>query len=226
MERPILFNTEMVQAILSGRKTQTRRIIKQKYENADIEWFTNKYGTRLVYMQNDVPEPVYDTETGTTKHKMIACEEIKKPCNLGDILWVRETWFYGDILDDNEDIKERGIYLYRADKQRNDIDYELMKWSPSIHMPRKAARLFLKVISVKAERLQDMNFYDWKVDFCPDYVEQEKALASFTGHDYMVQSMKNLWDNIYLQQGYGWDTNPWVWVIEFGRMGCKDETES
>ena len=67
----------MVKAILEGKKTQTRRIIQQKYENADIEWFTNKYGTRLIYRQNDADEPITMPD-GTTRRKLVAIEEIKQ----------------------------------------------------------------------------------------------------------------------------------------------------
>ncbi|MDU4954010.1 MAG: hypothetical protein E6X21_17000, partial [Clostridium sp.] len=91
MEKPILFNTDMVRAILEGRKTCTRRVIKNKYDNADITFFENKYGKRLVYMQNDTPKDIIHEDGSRTCH-LKAYEEIKKPYEVGDILWVRETW--------------------------------------------------------------------------------------------------------------------------------------
>ena len=198
MEKPILFNTEMVKAILEGRKISTRRVVKQKYENTDIELFTNKYGTRLVEMQNDVPAPVYDSETNTTKHKMKACEEIKKPYQIGDILWVRETWLKAD-----------DGYHYKSDETissketRESYGY---KWKPSIHMPKDAARTFLKVTDVRAERLQDITELNAKQEGCflPSYKDGVLIGDSVT-------LFKIIWDNIYKN----WNENPWVWVIEF-----------
>lgn len=222
MEKPILFNTEMVQAILSGRKTQTRRIIKQKYENADIEWFTNKYGTRLVYAQNDVAEPVYDPETGTTKHKMRAIEEIKKPCNLGDILWVRETWKkYYKRVGEGENCYLKAFYGYKADENINvPSEFYDAQWKPSIHMPRAAARLFFKVTNVRVERLQDITEADALAEgikICPSggYV--------MPGNNYdkigLCHSSAEMAFRVGFEEIYP-DTNDntWVWVIEFERI--------
>lgn len=211
LEKPILFNTEMVQAILEGRKTQTRRIIKNKYENADIEWFTNKYGTHLVYMQNDVPEPVYNPETKTTRHKLRACEEIKPPYHVGDILWVRETWStqYDGIHDSNG----YGKYVYKADGTilDNSEGISSSRWYPSIHMPRTAARIFLKVTNVRVERIQDITEEECIKEGCG-----KEFYSCDYGGGYLdpKDNFMVTWDSIY----NNWLKNPWVWVIEFEKI--------
>lgn len=219
MEKPILFNTEMVKAILQGRKVQTRRIIKQKYENADIEFFTNKYGTRLVEMQNDVSAPVYDSITRTTKHKMKACEEIKNPYNVGDILYIRETWAIQSMSNSDKRIK----FMYKAIGNKDlEIRYvntdryeELLKyeskngWNPSLFMPKEAARIFLKITDIRAERIQEIteegSFKEGiTLEDLPEGASNYKAKDRF----------EYLWDSIYKS----WKENPWVWVIEFARV--------
>ncbi len=191
----ILFNTEMVRAILDGRKTCTRRIVKPQ--------ITAHYGAQC----------------------------IKPPYQPGDILYVRETWERFECWNCEGDErgncpkepkksvsdKACGCYMYRAtDEISGDA-----KWHPSIHMPKEAARIWLKVTNVRVERLQDIT---------EDGAEAEGAIDNRG----FIHSPENEYDRIYTAREhfigiwdrtikksdldiYGWDANPWVWVIEFER---------
>lgn len=175
-ERPILFSTEMVKAILEGRKTQTRRIMK--------------------------PQPFPDKESGYTyfDKKLLFDihtwrDEITCACRFkkGMILWVRETFLI-------ERSWHKDYYEYKADYSETMANE--VCWEPSIFMPRKAARIFLEVIDVRVERLNDITK--------PDIIEEgiDVPLNS-TG----IGSYAQLWEKI---NGEGsWDENPWVWVITF-----------
>lgn len=202
MEKPIIFNTEMVTAILEGRKTQTRRIIKNKYSNADITFFENKYGKRLVYQQNDAPGPVKNPD-GTTKYTLMAVEEVKKPYEVGDILYVRETWQ-----------EWTGGYAYKVggDYPQSNIG----KWKPSIHMPKDAARIFLKITDVRAERLQDISEEDAKLEGATkatfDFYFGKFSHGADT--DNYKDGFHELWNMCYAWPK-SWPNNPWVWVVEF-----------
>ena len=216
-EKPILFNTEMVKAILDGRKTQTRRLVK------------------------DIPlyEPYFTVDDGIA----FACDEDGEwhPAEAfsriqpGDVLWVRETW-----------AKDVGRYMYRANYSDTEKFYmngrEIkMVWRPSIHMPREAARLFLRVKGVQMERLQDMSEDDaiaegyrgcdakHPVIYYPDGIAEP---CWVTGHECIYEYWycnhtlqegfgRDIWDGTIKKadiQRYGWDANPWVWVIEFERL--------
>lgn len=132
--KPILFNTEMVRAILEGRKTVTRRVIKPRYRDDEYGWTVciNSY-THLV---DDV---AYTDGDGACTRSM------KPPYQVGDILYVRETWR-----------EYNGKYLFKANEPKEYDDYKTSpKWKPSIHMPKEAARIWLKVTDVRVERLQD-----------------------------------------------------------------------
>lgn len=215
--KPILFNTEMVQAILGGLKTETRRVVRQHYSNADLEMFTNKYGTRLVERQNDVPEPEsHVDEFGvkyTTRH-LTAIEECKAPYNHGDILWVRETWAAGCM----------GGYIYKAGHEYADMLAELHQWKPSIHMPREAARLFLRVACVRAERLQDIDVFGAMAEGCDGRCESPSSgcpgSLSIVTRNFSIEKFQTVWDRTIKspdRELYGWDANPWVWVVKFER---------
>lgn len=229
--KPILFNLEMVRAILDGRKTVTRRAVKPKYSNTDLVMFTNKYGTRLVEQQNDVPPPEEITAPDgqkVTRHHLVAMREIPTPYRPGDILWVRETWWKNYW-------HEYGTYFYRADGEEIDIPLitggtrkhgkaDGLKWHPSIHMPKEAARLFLRVTGVRVERLQDITTEQasaegsWLTKYaCPFSLIAEKYPEA---HSKGIAAFANLWDSTIKpadRDRYGWNANPWVWVIEFER---------
>ena len=235
---PMLFNTEMVQAIMAGRKTQTRRIVRKKYDNTDLVMFTNKYGTRLVERQNDAPPPRKYTDENGVRHTvthMVAQRELDPPCKLGDILWVRETW----CENKNPNSQNFGGYEYRADYE-GALCQDLITWSPSIHMPKKAARIFLRVKDVRVERLQSGFSKDGAaiMEFQKEGVEIgetcTECIAQY-GHPCCIDPDGNtecgeldnprydfsrLWDSTIKPADldkYGWNANPWVWVIEFER---------
>lgn len=185
--KPILFNTEMVRAILDGRKGATRRIVK-----------------------GFIPDDAVWGYTAFTPKGYISCrgtfadgygEKIfKLPCETGDILYVRETW------------KEapKGYYYYE-DWQKGDIA-DVTKWKPSIHMPKEAARIWLKVIDVRVERLQEITEVQAQAEGCNS--------GLLTGACTARGQFEDLWNSTVKKSDidrYGWDANSYVWVIEFER---------
>lgn len=192
--KPILFNTEMVRAILDGRKTCTRRLVKPQPDE--------KHTFPLGFV------------TDSTEKKEVGCfgfgineyggsiQYARPQCQLGDILYVRETWK-----------KAPNGYYYYEDWQRNDIA-DVTKWKPSIHMPKEAARIWLKVTDVRVERLQDITSEQIgregvEVEY-PHVLNGEEKRYAFS----------TLWNRTIKKSDidtYGWDANPWVWVIEFER---------
>lgn len=175
--KPILFNTDMVRAILDGRKTVTRRVVKFK-PGQNPQWTGYIPDGQVLYGSNNIPAA-------------------KAPYRAGDILYVRKTW---TMLV--------GSYLYRAD-QKTGMKHP-GKWLPSIHMPKEAARLFLRVTDVRAERLQDI-FKD------PPGPKNQVVREGFRyGCDFIAT-----WQNTMSRKDwpvYGWNANPLVWVIEFERV--------
>ncbi len=202
--KPILFSTPMIQAIIAGRKTQTRRIIKSKHESGMFE----------------VSKTLDGIVTGITsinwdeRPKNDFTNDIKPIAVAGDILWVRETWQDSQCFD-----YSMSGYQYKADKPASTHAEEYgIRWRPSIFMPKEAARIFLKVTNVRVERLQDISQLDAeqegvKIDdegmMCWDYLENR-----WLTHDGVPEkSFETLWQSI---NGIdSWDANPWVWVYEF-----------
>lgn len=187
--KPILFNTEMVKTILDGRKATTRRVIKPQPE---------PFGKALAYKDG-----IFSTLKALEK------EAHYRP---GDILYVRETFC---SAYDGE------AYFYFADKctnreQKKLLDYDDVCWRPSIHMPKEAARIFLKVTEVRAERLQDIT---------EDGANKEGyPFSKITGNK--LDDFAILWNSTVNKSDldhYGWSANPWVWVISFERTARPDE---
>ncbi|MEM8487407.1 MAG: hypothetical protein AAF564_17785 [Bacteroidota bacterium] len=226
-ERPILFNGEMVRAILDGRKTQTRRVMNPQWWDCEFgevmnghlvgpEMFTPGVIDREGELQ-PAKEDVYgvyseDGEFGA-----------KSPCGKpGDELWVRETFAYtyesalwpkvwqSDILSRHHKTNKDGqTVIYRADGEASPLTYE--KWRPSIHMTRWASRLQLRITDVRVERLQEISEEDARAEGV--------VIPSGEGILKPVTDAKTwfgvLWDSIYAERGLGWSVNPWVWVVDF-----------
>ena len=195
-ERPILFSGEMVRAILDGRKTQTRRVIKPQpkkamiYAACDSIWITK--GETFLPSQ-----PKWIAPYGQT----------------GDRLWVRETW--GIDPNDwfpNPSPSAIGFMLnkiqYRADWKDEPYHWG---WHPSIFMPRWASRITLEITDVRVERLQDIS-----EDDCWHEGIRLGGTVTFTA-GYKIL-FRDLWDKLNNKRGYSWKSNPWVWVIEFKRL--------
>lgn len=199
--KPILFNSEMVRAILSGQKTCTRRIVKGAILD-DAIWgytmFTPKgyISCRGMYVDE-------------------YCEKFfKLPYQQEDILYVRETWSHPIIPSDENK------YVYRADEIAEDgFKNDAHIWHPSIHMPKEAARIWLKVTDVHVERLQDITIEDIKNEgvyddyktYSKEYLENLRSVA-------YPKAFSRLWDSNIKKSDldrYGWNANPWVWVITF-----------
>lgn len=192
---PILFKTEMVQALLAGRKSCTRRVIK----------LPDGMTGRPVGNSGNSSNPLGFFYIGGIK---------RPPYQPGDILYVRETWGKG---------YEEGTYIYKADDKLADLptfkDSTKLIYHPSIHMPKDAARIWLKVTDVRVERLQEIT-------------EAEAILEGAIDNRAFIHSPDNEYDHIHtarehfidiwnstIKKGdldkYGWDANPFVWVIEF-----------
>lgn len=201
-ERPILFSGPMIRAILEGRKTQTRRVMKHQPE-ADAKITIGEMSTSkgVAYIGNSRSGGIVT----------------RAPCPYGqpgDRLWVRETW---GIFPDNGFTGFKGPVSsapaehslhYKAD----DGDILAGPWRPSIHMPRWASRITLKITSMRVEQLQDISEDDAIAEGAEDYAGQETpwkgVLAPAIVHGYAT-----LWESI---NGPGsWNANQWVWVIDF-----------
>lgn len=178
--KPILFNTEMVRAILDGRKSCTRRLVKPEPQG--------------YFEVSEEPLYIYDTDGNQGK--------ITPPYQPSDILYVRES--YSELTFG---------YVYKADGENIDHLGNVIKWHPSIHMPKEAARIWLKVTDVRVERLQEMTDDDAEAEGCFDYTSTALGFP-------------DVWDSTIKKSDldrYGWDASPWVWVIEFERCE-KPET--
>lgn len=197
-ERPILFSGPMVRAILEGRKTQTRRVVKpQPHPDATL--------------QGIIPRPNADRACASFAHvdeRGVHSHSLKVQCPFGrggDRLWVRETWAPCSVFEPSE---ETGS-IHRAGPWRNGLEPSV-KWRPSIHMPRWASRITLEITDVRVERLQDISEADAKAEGVNESIVLPGDRGSF------VASFGYLWESIH---GAGsWCVNPWVWVIEFERV--------
>lgn len=217
--KPILFNTEMVRAILDGRKTVTRRIIKPQPKMSLCYTFA---GSR----KKDIGKWKYPSKTAYEswggKYKRpesLTKDDLKmqwKPSyNAEDVLYVRETW--SEWTDG---------YVYKAWNEPfpQAGQMPIMKWHPSIHMPKEAARIWLKVTDVRVERLQEMKDEDFEKEGLENFCKKCSALFSecdtCLNDDGIKEDFKELWNSTIKKSDidtYGWGANPWVWVIEFER---------
>jgi hypothetical protein len=215
-ERPILFSAPMVRAILSGSKSQTRRIVKQQPERNDkgtLMWGTGRRtGLQRFGVDGlDVPPGVFARcPYGQT----------------GDRLWVRETFDF--LPDGGPDEPQACVIVYwatgsteprSAPESYNPMIYGREKVRPSIHMPRWASRIALEVTGVRVERLQDISEADARAEGaleCDPVSGREVLLAGASQRGSFVLHYRDIWGSI---NGAGsWATNPWVWVIEFRRL--------
>ena len=188
-ERPILFSGPMVRAILSGVKTQTRRVIKPQPVQYNRPDWPCTHGWR------EVPQ-MGGWEISWNNDSMTAAEAIGEYCpygKTGDQLWVRETWRVNGNAHDYARAGKESVF-YRADEDWN-VD---AGWRPSIFMPRWASRITLEVTDVRVERLQNVSHEDGRAE----------------GFD-SLDGFALLWDRINEKRGYGWHANPWVWAVEF-----------
>lgn len=212
---PILFNSEMVQAIMTGRKMVTRRVMKPQ------PW---KIGEGIYECRHE--KGFFDIGGNDWACRQCGCGVIPMkggsyfhaPYQPGDILYVRETWSYeqddecigatgGECphksCEEADDPCFKCHYIYKASDNLPVGE----KWHPSIHMPKKATRIWLKVTDVRVERLQDITDEQAEREGCIDYT------STANGFCY-------IWDSTLKKSDldrYGWDANPWVWVIEFER---------
>lgn len=229
---PILFNTDMVRGILDGRKTVTRRVIKGLPD-----------GTYDVKFNGEEWEALFGTVGKGACFDFY--KELKLPCQTGDILYVRETWqeccrntIHSQIVHNK--------YCFKASVDNpiyGCIDREcgqICNWKPSIHMPKEAARIWLKVTDVQVERLQEMSDDDCVKEGIRAWTKDGKLYKYFPADkegDYPncawsecprtpKEAMEKIWNSTIKKSDlglYGWDANPWVWVIAFERCEKPEE---
>lgn len=196
--KPILFNTEMVRAIMDGRKSCTRRLVKF-LSGENPRWTGHIKDGLMLY--NGKNEPCIR----------------KAPYQPGDILYVRETWHkYIKRVGEGKSCHLAEFYGYKASIANSEDADE--PWKPSIHMPKEAARIWIKVTNVRVERLQEM----WASDVPKEGIYFNKPTTA----DEMLMAFAKLWNSTIKKSdldSYGWNANPWVWVIEFERCE-KPET--
>lgn len=209
--KPILFNTEMVRAILDGRKTCTRRLVKPQPDE--------KHTYPLGFV------------TDSTEKKKAGCfgfgideyggsiQYAKPPYQPGDILYVLETWC-GLPVNEAGHMRGHTIYYYKADGELRPKGWR-GTWHPSIHMPKEASRIWLKVTDVRVERLHEITEDGAKAEGAIDnrgfiHSPENEYDRIHTAREHFIK----IWNSTIKKSNidrYGWDANPWVWVIEFER---------
>ena len=216
--KPILFNTEMVRAILDGRKSCTRRIVKPQpqdklcYRLAGSDYGTWGYPSKTV---REIWGEAYKLPDNITKDELN--KRWNPPYHTDDILYVRETWHkYTKRIGKGESCRLAEFYGYKASVANSEDAEE--PWKPSIHMPKEAARIWLKVTNVRVERLQQITEAGiWKEGI---EVDPKECVGKFDFISELFFLFQRLWDSTIKKSDldcYGWDANPWVWVIEFER---------
>lgn len=219
--KPILFNTEMVRDILDNRKTVTRRVVKPH---------NTRKAKRCEYLQGeglwfDDEINEFDKDTHIKDYSISSCWigteiYIQKYASYrpGDILYVRETFF-----------ECRGHFYYKADGKHEGLARlgVYFKWQPSIHMPREAARIFLRVTDVRVERLQRICERGRRSAHNEGFINDIR-LAEGTGKS-ATKHFSEFWDSTIKPKDrdlYGWAANPWVWVIEFERCEKPEDAQN
>lgn len=202
--KPMLFSGDMVRAILSGKKTQTRRVLKtQPYPNANV--VLNSEGNAAFDSG-----PVYG---------------VTAPFHVGDRIWVRETWQAPEYESwKPSDIPESAHVAYQADYSINDPAEEHRRWRPSLHMPKWASRITLEVTAARIQRLYEIS----EADAIAEGIESRQTAIDtlYRRYDqvvgetkYPVHSFSSLWESIY---GKGSFDSRWVWVFEFQRVASTE----
>lgn len=192
-ERPILFSGPMVRAILEGQKTQTRRVVKpQPIKQHHIAHLN---------------DPGWSSIFHVLTNRAVTVETLSCPYGqLGDRLWVREPWAEG---------RASGLIYYLADegmKYKKGACFD--RWRPPIFMPKKHSRITLEVTGVRVERLHDISEEDARAEgVAAISVADVPRQAAWSDR----QDFSRLWDSINAKRGFGWEKNPWVWVVEFGK---------
>lgn len=209
--KPILFNTEMVRAILDESKTATRRIAKGIYPYSE-------YGDFATKIKGEWQGPV----------SMENIVKFKSPYLPGDIRYVRETWQRIWKTNDRDQIIEgTDKYYYKADGtppftyyvDPDTGEHRDIPWRPSIHMPKKAARIFLEVTDVRVEHLQDMTLDDFLAEGV--VIRPEAFNDPENAYQQAKETFTKIWNSTIKRPDidrYGWEANPWVWAIEFERI--------
>jgi hypothetical protein len=203
--KPILFNTDMVRAILDGRKTCARRAVKQQWEECPhCKYVHNEY------IYDKLAKNVYCARCGYPMEP-----ERRSPYQIGDIMYVRETFIQAAAH----------TFWYKADD--NSWMPEGLHWKPSIHMPKEAARIWLKVTDVRVERLQDITENGIKNEGIR--LKQKDCVSKFDYISELYFLFSRLWDSTIKKSDldrYGWDANPYVFVIEFVKIDKPEEIQN
>ena len=244
--KPILFNTEMVRAILDGRKSCTRRICKDanEYTVPDIDFYN---ADKRTYAVHNFADKEHTDKLSIAERTCPICQ--------GDILYVRETWRVGawDIFNQmiafdykdgtcgeltyihDQELFERLVNQSREDARKAKCDYNGVdfvwekgkspcRWHPSIHMPKEAARIWLKVTGVRMERLQEITEVGIQKEGVE--VDPKECAGKFDFISELFLLFQRLWNSTIKKSDrdrYGWDASPWVWVIEFEQCEKPEE---
>lgn len=208
-ERPIPFKDWEVRAILGGRKSQTRRVIKRQPQYICTDWNQSaEPGDKVIYRGQVC---ILRESHGRGKRDLGELTPVRCHCPYGvpgDRLWVKETWCRtgsGDIH-------------YRATQDASQIYAPLLKWKSSMMMPRWVSRILLEVLSVRVQRLQDISEGDVNAEGIEgDSYLEELGTSTLDPHSARIYFME-LWDSINAKRGYSWESNPYVRVIEFKRL--------
>ena len=211
-EKPILFNTQMVRAILNGSKTQTRRLPSSSIRNEWLSW--DEYQCAVA-----PPGSILETEEGFYKKH--------PPYKEGDILYVRETWKQATGGTAGPGLFD--TILYKADEPQDTTGLMIEeRWHPSIHMPKSAARIFLRVKEIHIERLQSISEDDALAEGASggEYLDEQ---GNSMGIVWPHEDFSQIWDSTIKAEDiplYGWDANPYVWACTFERIDNPREAKA